>query len=281
MTTEKPVYISTKDYLVSGEQFNLLHDTTFDMLITQPKPANEELAKYYESDAYISHTDDTKGLLSFLYQRVKKYSLRKKVSLLSLHQKQKGTLLDIGAGTGDFLVAAQHAGWSVHGVEVNKTARNKAADKNIQLQETIAAFEGKKFEAITLWHVLEHIPNLDETILALEQLLDPQGILIIAVPNFKSYDALYYKNHWAAYDTPRHLWHFSRAAIPKLFGATFKLIETRPMIFDAFYVSLLSEKYKSGNKFSIKALRIGFISNLKAIKSKEHSSVIYCLKKTK
>ncbi len=276
---EKPVYLSTKDFLVSGETFQLLYDEKTDMLVTSPQPKATELSKYYESDEYISHTDKKDGVMAFLYQSVKNYSLRKKISFINSKQKTKGSLLDVGAGTGDFLNKAKNIGWSVDGVEVHAAARELASQKGLKLFDTLHALPKKTYQVITLWHVLEHIPNLEETITILDSLLAPDGILIIAVPNYKSYDANYYKEFWAAYDVPRHLWHFSRKSLPKILQPFFKLESTRPMLFDSFYVSLLSERYKTGNNFSMKAFRIGLQSNIRAWRSKEYSSVLYCFKK--
>jgi len=273
-------YINTKDFLVSGEEFSLVLNQEYGFLETRPQPERKDIAKYYQSEEYISHTDSKKGAIAFLYQKVRSYSLVQKVKLISKLNSGKGTLLDIGAGTGEFLRVAQKKGWVVSGVEPNEGAREFAQDKNIPLDESIAVPEGKTFDVVTLWHVLEHMPDLQNTIHKTQQLVKEGGTLIIAVPNFNSFDAKYYKNYWAAFDVPRHLWHFSRDAMSKIFSSELELVKTKPMIFDSFYVSLLSEKYRSGNSFSIKAFFIGLLSNLKAWKNKEYSSLIYCYKKT-
>jgi 2-polyprenyl-3-methyl-5-hydroxy-6-metoxy-1,4-benzoquinol methylase len=251
------------------------------MLITSPKPATENLSKYYESEEYISHTDSKKGIVSYLYQTVKKRALQKKVALINSLNNGAGTLLDIGAGTGDFLKQAKEVNWKVSGVEPNEGAKKLAEEKGINLQESINDLNGKTFDVITMWHVLEHVPNLEETISTIEKLLKPGGTLIIAVPNYKSFDANHYKEHWAAYDVPRHLWHFSQTSMQKLFSKNLQLLKTKPMIFDSFYVSLLSEKNKTGKQNLIKAFFVGLKSNLSAWKTKEYSSLIYCFKKVK
>ncbi len=277
--SQKPIYCTAKDHLVSNEEFQLLLDTQLEMLITSPRPSQEDLGKYYESDNYISHTDEKKGLVSFLYQSVKNYSLTRKVDLIHKLTNTSGSVLDIGAGTGDFLVTAKNKGWNISGVEVNKKARALAAKKMVVLEESIQKFSTKKFDAITMWHVLEHIPNYNEILDICHSLLKENGVLIIAVPNYKSYDAKHYKNYWAAYDVPRHLWHFSRNSLSKILNTNFNLIATKPMIFDSFYVSLLSEQYKTGNNFSLKAFWIGLLSNIKAWTTNEYSSLVYCFKK--
>ncbi len=279
MQNHEKKYLSVKDYLVSGESFDLIYDPTLDFLKTSPQPKTEDLPKYYESQDYISHTDENRGLFSSVYQLVKKWSLQKKSKLIFSQNNEIGTLLDIGAGTGDFLKVAKEIGWQVQGMEPNKNALKLASEKGIELKSSLNDFEGKQFDVITLWHVLEHIPNLEETIIKLSNLVKPNGSLIIAVPNFKSFDAKHYGKFWAAFDVPRHLWHFSKESIQKLFSENFKLEKVEPMIFDSFYVSLLSEKYKTGNKFSLKAVWIGLLSNLKAKRTKEYSSHIYCLRK--
>lgn len=277
---QKSVYISAKDHLVSGEEFQLLHDLEYDMLVTNPRPADNDLGRYYESENYISHTDKKKGIVSFLYQTVKSYSLKKKVNLISKLNNGSGKLLDIGAGTGDFLVAAKNNSWNVFGLEVNETARALAKEKSVLLENQIEKFTGQTFDVITMWHVLEHISNYEETLEICHSLLKEDGVLVIAVPNYRSYDAQYYKNNWAAYDVPRHLWHFSRKSLPKLLKRSFELVAIKPMIFDSYYVSLLSEKYKTGKNFSTKAFWVGLQSNVKAKKTKEYSSLIYCFTKT-
>ena len=281
MNDQTRTYLKTKDHLVSGEVFELVYDPEFDMLKTFPQPNVESLHKYYESEDYISHTDEKRGLLSSLYQTVKKWSLQKKTKLIFEQNSGVGSLLDVGAGTGEFLKVAKEKGWSVQGMEPNKNACSLASEKGIELRSSLNDFQGNQFDVVSLWHVLEHIPNLEETVIRLSDLVKPNGTLIIAVPNFKSYDAKYYKEFWAAFDVPRHLWHFSKGSMEKFFSKNFILEKTEPMIFDSFYVSLLSEKYKTGNKFSLKAFWIGLRSNLKANRSKEYSSHVYCFRKRK
>ena len=215
--TQKNLKITTKDFLVTGESFDLLLDSKRDLLITSPQPKAEDLAKYYKSDAYISHTDSKETFVASLYQNVKKYSLALKLRLILTLNGSPGSLLDIGAGTGDFLKLAKDNGWDVKGVEPNDGASNLARKKNLEIYENIDMLSGKTFDVVTLWHVLEHLPDLEIITKKIEDLIKPGGTLIVAVPNFKSYDAKHYKNYWAAYDTPRHLWHFSKTAMSTIF----------------------------------------------------------------
>lgn len=273
-------YLHTKDYFYTNEEFTLVYDSDYHMLVTTPQPAKIET--YYPNNTYISHSDNATSVIDRIYLLVKKFSLHHKTKLLSALHPNKGSILDIGAGTGDFLVAAKKSNWHVTGIEPNQTARHLARRKHIPIYSKLDELQERTFDVITLWHVLEHIPDLQEQITIISNLLKSNGTLIIAVPNFKSYDAAYYKQHWAAYDVPRHLWHFSKLSIQKLFDKhNFQLITTKPMWFDSFYVSLLSEKYKRGrNNFASGFLR-GLASNISGLRTKEYSSHIYILKKTK
>ena len=263
------------DYSVSKEEFFLEYEPVYKLYRTTPVP--QELGRYYQSDAYISHTDGKKGLFEKLYQWVKTYTLQQKIKLIE-HYVPQGKLLDIGAGTGDFLRVAAQRGWSVSGVEPEKKARDRAEEKGILLKEDKTHITDT-YQVITLWHVLEHVPNLQEQIAFLKDHLTIGGLLVIAVPNYRSRDAQHYGKYWAAYDVPRHLWHFSQESIRLLFTEKgFQLIGVKPMPFDAFYVSLLSEKYKTGSMNFLKGGYQGLLSNLSALKTGEYSSLIYLLK---
>lgn len=271
-------YLTCIDHTVSNESYQLVYNSEYDMLVTTPVPQN--LASYYESEAYISHTDRSKGLFETTYQLVKKYALKKKLSLINQQTAGPKKILDIGAGTGDFLKVCKDNGWDVTGVEPSAVAQQYAQEKGLQLHTELAEVVQQEFEVITMWHVLEHVRDLDSYIEQLKKLLSPTGTLVIAVPNFKSYDAQHYKSFWAAFDVPRHLWHFSKESIKRLFKPYgFQLQETKPMKFDAYYVSLLSEKYKTGSMRPIRAMMQGFKSNWQAKKTQEYSSLIYLLKK--
>ena len=271
--------LKIKDYAFSQEEFNLIYEKDLDKYTTYPIPEN--LDHYYKTDAYISHTDSKSGLVDRIYQLVKSYMLKKKLSLIEKYVS-KNTLLDIGAGTGDFLKAAEERKWKIAGVEPSSIARANAAKKGLRLYESQEDLETKKFAAITMWHVLEHVPDVERQIKWLQQHLDQNGIAVVAVPNFNSFDAKHYKQFWAAWDVPRHLHHFSAKSIKSLFETQgFKLIEQKPLIFDSFYVSLLSEKYKKRRFKFLSAFGVGLLSNLKAIHTGEYSSLIYVFKRSK
>ena len=278
----KKAYLKVKDHSVSFEEFQLLVNNEFGYLETSPQPSSEKLPKYYKSEDYISHTDTKRNLFEKVYHFIRGISLKRKLKLINSFSSEDKKLLDVGCGTGDFLQIAQQNSWTVSGIEPNDDARqiaNVKTNDSVYNIEQLLEFPKQSFDVISLWHVLEHLPNLEERVSILISLLKENGRLIIAVPNYKSYDAYYYKNFWAAFDVPRHLWHFSKESISKLFfKENMKVVETHPMKFDSYYVSLLSEKYKSGWMNIFNAFRIGFMSNLKAKESGEYSSLIYVIK---
>ncbi len=277
------VYLETKDHFKSGEVFELHRDEHHALLKTVPQPDAAALDSYYDDDTYISHTDSKTGLFNKAYQGVKKYMLGKKVNLINSLQTADKKLLDIGCGTGAFLIAAKNKGWKVTGLETNALAR-----KNLQKKDDkISVFteidslmsDNQLFDVITLWHVLEHIPDYKDYLHKIHQLLKPGGYVIIAVPNFKSYDAKHYGYFWAAYDVPRHLWHFSQSALKSILAKQeFHFIKSKGLLFDAFYVSLLSEKYK-GNQNYLRGFLIALYSNTKALFTKEYSSFVHIYQK--
>jgi len=280
-TLNNNLYLTVKDYSVSKEQFNLYKDDEIDLVYTYPQPGANQLSKYYDSEDYISHTDGKRSLFEKVYQLVKNIALKNKIRLIN-NLSDKGNLLDIGAGTGDFLIAANKDGWNITGIEPNEKAKTIAIKKGVQFVENTNVLQSNSFDVITMWHVLEHVPDVQKQIQELERLLKPNGSILIAVPNFNSFDAKYYGKFWAAFDAPRHLWHFSKTAIKVLFEREgLQLKKVVPMPFDAFYVSLLSEKYKSGKMNFINAFLIGLQSNWKGKQNSEFSSHIYIINRPK
>jgi SAM-dependent methyltransferase len=272
-------FLKTRDFAVSGESFKLYLNEELDMLITKPRPLS--LDSYYESDDYISHTDARGGIVNNLYQFVKWLSLGRKLKLIQPYYGSNASILDVGAGTGDFVSTAQKGGWQAFGVEPNEKARARARIKGVELSESLEEVTGS-YKVITLWHVLEHLPDLEREIDRMVSRLEPEGKLILALPNFRSWDARHYGEYWAAYDLPRHLWHFSRTSIAELFGRRgFEILQISPLWFDAFYISLLSEKYRNSKFRLIKAFINGCRSNLSALGNGEFSSLIYILQKAR
>ncbi len=280
--TELHPYISCIDETVSKKTFQIDANESESILVTNPRPSLEDLGRYYESDEYISHTDSSKGFVDRIYQVVKKYALGQKRKLASRHIPAK-SLLDIGCGTGDFLLELKSHGWAVNGMEPNDGARAKAENKlntSLYSNPDLSDIANESWDGLSMWHVLEHVPDPKETVTQLHRILKKEGIAIIAVPNYKSWDAKHYKEYWAAYDVPRHLFHFSQTGMKSLFEENgFSHIETKPMVFDAYYVSLLSEKYKAGKSNLFAAFSAGLRSNRAARRTGEYSSLIYVFKK--
>lgn len=274
--------ITLKDHSISGETFHISQCKTCGFRYTNPIPSEDTIGKYYQSENYISHSDTNKGIINKLYHLVRKQSLKSKLKLVNQASKEKGTILDIGCGTGYFLQACKEDGWKIDGMEPDPGAR-AIAEKNTSqtLHHEIFSIQGeKKYDVITLWHVLEHVHKLNESIQHIHKLLKDNGRLIIAVPNCSSWDSEVYKEFWAAYDVPRHLYHFTPPDMDKLLKKhNFQKTDTKPMIFDSFYVSMLSDKYKFGKTNYIRAFFNGFVSNLKASGTKNYSSLIYLFKK--
>lgn len=268
--------LSVKDYLVSQEDFDLYYDEDWDMMLTYPVP--KDLAPYYQSENYKPHQPKKKTVFDYVYRFIRQRNYAYKRNLIKAFHPKAQSVLDYGTATGEFLAYLSQNTFEVSGVEPNNKARqyaNKLLENNVRV--SIDEID-KKFDVITLWHVLEHIKNLEELVVKLRQHLKPDGIILVAVPNFKSYDARYYKKYWAAYDVPRHLWHFSPLAIEKLFykhGLT--VLAQKPLFFDSFYVSLLSEQYKTGHKRLLPAFWTGLKSNIKARRSGQYSSLIYVI----
>ena len=282
-STDIQQQLSAKDYTVSQQKFSVWHCNACTAGFTQDVPAQDAIGAYYASENYISHSDTKKGIINSLYHLVRKRTLGAKRRLVINETViLKGRILDIGCGTGAFLDTMKEAGWSITGLEPDEAARKKAIELyDIHPQEPGKLFElpAASFNAITMWHVLEHVHELHAYIKQIATLLAANGKLFIAVPNYTSKDAGMYKEYWAAYDVPRHLYHFSPKCMEKLLSIHgLKLTAVKPMWFDSFYVSMLSEQYKNGKGNIIKAVFNGFISNLKAWSDvRKCSSVIYVI----
>ena len=277
--TQFEPFLNAVDYTVSKDIFNIVKCSSCGFHFTNPVPEEDKIGEYYKSESYISHSSTNKGLINKLYQRVRKHTLKKKLKLVQRLAQGKA-LMDIGAGTGHFLNTCQNAGFDVTGLEPDEDARAFARE-NFKLElnpiESLYQQPLKSKDVITMWHVLEHVYHLKKDVAQIEKVLKDDGTLIIAVPNMSSFDAKHYGEFWAAYDLPIHLYHFQPKDIQNLFDQfNLELKEILPMKFDAFYVSMLSEKYKGGNL--VKAFFNGWRSNFKA-KEGTYSSQIYILKK--
>jgi predicted SAM-dependent methyltransferase len=272
-------FLTCKDYTVSQEFFNIVSCKSCNFKFTSPRPSDSDIGKYYKSEDYISHSDTKKGFINRLYHAVRKRTLKQKLSLISKYVS-RGTLLDYGCGTGMFLKTCTDAGWKTFGFEPDNDARQIAVKKDLAVADSKDELGANKYDIITLWHVLEHVTDLESTLKFFSNSISNTGRLIIAVPNYTSADARHYKEFWAGYDVPRHIYHFEINTLQKLLARHgFVLEETKPMRFDSYYVSMLSEKYKTGSMNYLKALLNGFKSNSAAKDPSKYSSVIYIFKK--
>jgi 2-polyprenyl-3-methyl-5-hydroxy-6-metoxy-1,4-benzoquinol methylase len=275
-------FLVCKDYTVSQQNFNIVSCKSCGFKFTNPRPENSVIGDYYKAEEYVSHSNTTKGVVNKLYHSVRNYTLKQKLKLISSYVS-RGTMLDYGCGTGMFLNVCKNDGWETYGMEPDDNARKMSIEKGLDVfsdkDKVSNRIADKKFNAITLWHVLEHVTDMEATLSFFKSKLNDDGVLIIAVPNHVSYDAQYYKEFWAAYDVPRHLHHFDINSMTSLVEkAGFKFKESKPMKFDSFYVSMLSEKYKTGSVNLVKAFLVGLTSNFKAKDTHSYSSTIYIFK---
>jgi 2-polyprenyl-3-methyl-5-hydroxy-6-metoxy-1,4-benzoquinol methylase len=275
-------FLKTKDYFLSKEEFTIVQCGNCGFRFVNPSPNEQELGRYYESTEYISHNNEKKDLRNYLYSIIRNFTIQAKFNLVRKNSTGN-RILDWGCGTGEFLANCQKNGWNVTGFEPNKSARDFAKQKHqieVKDKEGLAALGRSEYDVITLWHVLEHIYNLEDAMKTITKILKPSGTIIIAVPNSNSWDALHYQKYWAAYDVPRHLYHFTQKTISKL-AESHSLTTERviPMKLDSFYVSLLSEKYQRGNYNYFRAAINGVRSNFYARHhNKEYSSLIFICK---
>lgn len=296
-------FLALKDYFLTQEEFSILECKDCKLLFTVPCPAPDKIGGYYKSDDYLSHNEKKKSLFATIYNCVKKVNIKNKYGITVGRRKAKDerlktqrrsdaatqcqgqcpSLLDIGCGVGDFLLYAKEKGCKITGIEPSEDARKiaeKKLDSEILAPENLANIPDNTFDIITMWHVLEHVADLKTEIYHLQRLLKENGTLVIALPNYKSHDAEYYKDKWAAYDVPRHLNHFSQTSIRNIFKETkLQLIDIKPLKWDSFYISMLSEKFINKENSFVKGIITGWKSNRKAKKTGEYSSLVYIFRK--
>jgi len=276
-------YLVVKDHSVTKESFTLCKCEKCSFIFTNPRPDRKNIDRYYQSENYVSHSNKGNNIVNILYKIVRTYTLGEKVGWINKYVKNKGRLLDYGCGTGYFLQRANKNGWETIGVEPNNQAAEIAL-KNDQLKiyRTIDQLkEENKFDAITLFHVLEHVHELTSTLNILLEKLKKRGTIFIAVPNNNSLDSKIYKEDWAALDVPRHLYHFNQDTMSKLAEEfDLRVVNAVPMKFDSYYVSILSDKITNSGNNIIKSLINGFKSNKYAkINNNNYSSLLFILRK--
>ncbi len=271
-----------RDEFLTKEDFHICECLNCGLLYTMPRPDKDKIGDYYKSEEYYSHQENKKGFIPKVYERVKKTNLKHKYQLAS-KGINVGTLLDIGCGVGDFLHTAETHGWDCIGVEPSEDAKaiaQKRMKGKIISSEELETLSDGSFDLITMWHVLEHVDDLKWQIAQLQRLVKSSGRVVIALPNYKSYDGQYYKELWAAYDVPRHLNHFNRNTLAKMFKTSgLELIKMDKLKWDAYYISYLSEQYKHHSLPLVRGVFRGWISNSKARRSGEWSSLVYVFEK--
>lgn len=276
------MHLWVKDLFLTNEAFEIHECLKCGLLFTEPRPKPEEIGKYYQSDEYYSHQENKSGVIPRIYETIKNINLKKKYQMAT-KGLANGKMLEIGCGAGDFLQSMEEHGWICTGIEPSEKAKEIARKKvkaELLNPEEITKLESESFDLITMWHVLEHVDDLKEEIKQLQRLLKKGGRLVLALPNFKSADAQYYKEYWAAYDVPRHLNHFCRESINNIFKTSeLKMQKTDKLIWDAYYISYMSEKYKNKSLPLLKGAMKGLSSNNKARKSGEWSSLVYVLER--
>ena len=277
--------LQLKDYFLTQEPFEIVECDDCHLLYTTPRPAADEIGKYYQSENYYSHQENKKGFIPRLYEAIKKVNIKHKfeVATNDLKLESGGKMLEIGCGVGDFLHYAEQQGWECYGAEPSEDAvkilQTKTKIKVVK-PEQIEDFPNASFDLICMWHVLEHVADLKWQIAQLKRLLKPNGRIVIALPNYQSYDAQYYKDKWAAYDVPRHLNHFSEEFMRKeLNNCGLAYIKSEKLVWDSFYISYLSEQYCQHNLALLRGGWRGLLSNLKARKTGQYSSLVYVFKK--
>jgi len=281
-------FLTCLDHSISRENFTLVQCNNCQLIITSPRPSNHELSKYYSSPAYTSHIAAAQSVFDKIYLTARSFALKWKLSLVKKYTiSNQKKILDFGCGTAEFLKLAKQNGWATVGMEPSDQARNNSHPsiiKDVRPTLTDVINEGHKFDAITLWHVLEHVEDLNTTLVALKTMLAQNGTIFIAVPNHTSFDGKHYGQNWAGYDVPRHLWHFNKNSMKRLLeNHALRIATIIPMRLDAFYISLLSEKYQQKKSLSIlgitKALFNALTSNFRARNTMNYSSLIYVIKK--
>lgn len=278
-------FLRCTDYFVSKESFMIMRCDDCGFCFTNPRPRLEDIGPYYDSSEYVSHSKTAKGFTNRLFHFARNFTLERKKRILKKYSSGS-IVLDYGCGTGEFLAKMKSASWNCLGIEANAQAREHAIKKyglEVSDENGLEKLADDSLDAISMWHVLEHVYPLHERLQRFYNKLNAGGTMFVALPNMNSMDAMIYKEHWAAYDVPRHIYHFTPESIGSLMAEHgFTLVKTLPMPLDAYYISLLSEKYKKGSSRMIRAGFNGFRSNFKArFKTGDYSSLIYIFKKSK
>ena len=284
---EKPSekhYLHLKDEFLSKEDFDIYECDQCGLLFTVPRPEPNVIGKYYQSEEYYSHQENKKGFVPKVYEFVKSFNIRNKVKM-AIQGLPQGKLLDIGCGVGDFLCQVKKENWDVMGIEPSDDAKAIAEARlgfrPLSPSDSVSLPDAS-FDVITLWHVLEHVDDLKFQTTEINRLLKPGGRLVIALPNYQSFDCQYFKEFWAAWDVPRHLNHFSQNTLNSMMVSLgFVPMDSKKLVWDAYYISFLSEKYQKKSLPLLRGAWIGLKSNCKARRTGMYSSLVYRFQKPK
>lgn len=276
-------HLVVEDHAISKESFIICACNNCELWFTNPRPDEANILKYYDKPNYISHQNKSRNLTDYIYNAVRTYTLRQKLNWINTRAKKKGRILDYGCGVGLFAKTCQKDGWETYGMEPNQKAATLARDENgINVIPNFKELNKlKKFDIITLFHVLEHVHTLNETLDSLLSRLKKRGVLFVAVPNRDSLDARTFQEDWAGLDIPRHLYHFNKTSMNYLIDKhQCRITDTLPMRFDSYYVSLLSHQTKGSKNKYIEAIRSGYKSNKHAkTNDNNYSSLLFVIKK--
>jgi SAM-dependent methyltransferase len=275
-------WLLCRDTLVSHKPFQLARCSACGLVFTQDCPGEEEMPAYYQAEEYISHNPDAKGFMNRIYLFTREFMVnRKRKYIRAATGLNSGSLLDIGCGTGHFANTMKKAGWNVTGIEPDEKARNYAVTAfglKVLLPGQIKDLEGKSFDCITMWHVLEHFHDPFGYAAEIGRLLKPGGVCLAALPNCRSFDAGYFRSDWAAYDVPRHLWHFTPSTFSEFADKTgFSVKKTGVLPLDVFYISILSEKARGVTLPFLSGLLKGSWFALRSLFRRSGSSSLYYL----
>lgn len=274
-------FFKVRDHFLSNEIFSLTYDQDKAMFLTTPKPDEDKMESYYESSRYLSHQKTAKGFFSKAYFFSRQFTTLLKTQMISSLFLKPGKVLDVGSGTGELLAALKNQGWKVKGIEPNNAAKESATKLGISHEHSLDDVKKNSQDLVVFWHSLEHVYDLQNTLKKVKKILKPSGILMVACPNYESWDAKYYGNSWAAWDVPRHLSHFSSKSLNIILKPQgFKIVRKSPLFLDAIYVSILSETIKKNTLVFLKGLIVGLVSNLAGFFTKKYSSHVYFFKNT-
>ena len=278
-------YADCIDFTVSKESFILLRCPQCGVVFTSNPPKESETIRYDTLDLKLKLGDSPRGLTDKLYYYVRHRMLRKKASIVeSQSYRTGGTLLNYGAKTGYFSHYMERRGWKVTSIEKYHEERQFSLETFHHRMYDVSEMDRltpETFDVITLWHVFEHCYNPNGLLNRFYRLLRPGGILLIACPNICSTDAMHYGANWAAYNVPRHLWHFNPTSLSNLLNKHgFTLMHRQKLSYDCFYISVLSEKNKNSKMPFLRGMWFGmrcwFISLARLDKS---SSLVYVFRK--